>query len=155
MSGHVHVIDADLSKSFDTIPHAKRMATAAERISDGTVLALIKQWLKAPVVEEDDDGTRRTSGGGKGNRQGTPQGGVISPLRSNLDRHRLDRIWERHELEQRDRARLVRYADDGVIVGAGDVEAPMAALRQVLGRLDLYLNQTKTRGVDAREESFD
>jgi hypothetical protein len=131
------------------------MATVAERIRDGAVLALIKQWLKAPVVEEDDDGVRRTSGGGKGNRQGTPQGGVISPLLSNLYLHLLDRIGERHELEQRDRARLVRYADDGGIVCAGDVEAPMAALRQVLGKLDLDLNETKTRVVDAREESFD
>lgn len=154
-SGHVHVIDADLSKYFDTIPHAKLMAPVAERIQDGAVLALLKQWLKAPVVEEDDDGTRRTSGGGKGNRQGTPQGGVISPLLSNLYLHLLDRIWERHELERRDRARLVRYADDVVILCAGDVEAPMAALRQVLGRLDLCLNETKTRVVDAREESFD
>jgi len=150
-----HVIDADLSKYFDTIPHAKLMAPVAERIQDGAVLALLKQWLKAPVVEEDDDGTRRTSGGGKGNRQGTPQGGVISPLLSNLYLHLLDRIWERHELERRDRARLVRYADDVVILCAGDVEAPMAALRQVLGRLDLCLNETKTRVVDAREESFD
>jgi len=150
-----HVIDADLSKYFDTIPHAKLMAPVAERIQDGAVLSLLKQWLKAPVVEEDDDGTRRTSGGGKGNRQGTPQGGVISPLLSNLYLHLLDRIWERHELERRDRARLVRYADDVVILCAGDVEAPMAALRQVLGRLDLCLNETKTRVVDAREESFD
>jgi RNA-directed DNA polymerase len=144
-SGHVHVIDADRSKSFDTIPHAQLRATVAERISDGAVLALIKQWLKAPVVE-DDDGVRRTNGGGKGNRRGTPQGGVIAPLLSNLDRPLLDRIWERHELEQRDRAQLVRYADDGVIVCAGEVEAPMAALRHVLGRLDLRLNKPTTRG---------
>ena len=155
LSGHAHVIDADLSKYFDTIPHAKLLAVVAERISDGAVLALIKQWLKAPVVEEDNDGTRRTSGGGKGNRQGTPQGGVISPLLSNLYLHLLDRIWERHELERRYRTRLVRYADDVVALCAGDVDAPMAALRQVLGRLDLRLNEAKTRVVDAREESFD
>jgi len=155
LTGHVHVIDADLSRYFDTIPHAKLMAVVAERISDGALLALIKQWLKAPVVEEDDDGTRRTSGGGKGNRQGTPQGGVISPLLSNLYLHLLDRIWERHELERRYRTRLVRYADDVVALSAGDVGAPMAALRQILGKLDLRLNEAKTRVVDAREESFD
>jgi len=154
LTGHAQVIDADLSKYFDTIPHAKLLAVMAERISDGAVLALIKQWLKAPVVEE-KDGTRRTSGGGKGNRKGSPQGGVISPLLSNLYLHILDRIWERHELEARYRARLVRYADDLVILCARSVDAPMAMLRKVLGKLDLSLNETKTRVVDARKESFD
>jgi len=154
LTGHAQVIDADLSKYFDTIPHAKLLAVMAERISDGAVLALIKQWLKAPVVEE-KDGTRRTSGGGKGNRKGSPQGGVISPLLSNLYLHILDRIWERHELEARYRARLVRYADDLVILCAKSVDAPMAMLRKVLGKLDLSLNETKTRVVDARKESFD
>jgi group II intron reverse transcriptase/maturase len=150
-----HVIDADLSKYFDTVPHAKLMATVAERISDGALLALIKQWLKAAVVEEDDDGTRRSIGGGKGNRQGTPQGGVISPLLANRYLHLLDRIWERHQLERRDRATLVRYADDLVICCAGSVERPMQVLRQVLARLDLTLNEAKTTTVDARAESFD
>jgi group II intron reverse transcriptase/maturase len=155
LTGHCHVIDADLSKYFDTIPHAKLLAVVAERISDGAILALIKQWLKAPVVEEDEDGTRRNDGGGKGNRKGTPQGGVISPLLANLYLHLLDRIWVRRELEARYRARMVRYADDLVICCAGKVEAPMRVLRQVLERLDLDLNETKTRVVDAREERFD
>jgi retron-type reverse transcriptase len=83
----------------------------AERISDGAVLGLIKQWLKAAVIEEDENGKRRNVGGGKGNRRGTPQGGVISPLLANLYLHLLDRIWERHGLESHYRARLVRYAD--------------------------------------------
>ena len=155
LSGHVQVIDADLSKYFDTIAHAKLMATVAERISDGAVLALIKQWLKAAVVEEGDDGTRRTSGGGKGNRRGTPQGGVISPLLANLYLHLLDRIWERHELNRRYHTQLVRYADDLVVLCARDVDVPMAILRQILDKLGLSLNQTKTRVVDARGESFD
>ncbi len=79
LSGHRHVIDADLSKYFDTIPHAKLLSVVAERISDGAVLALIKQWLKAAVVEEDGNGKHRNTGGGKGNRKGTPQGGVMTP----------------------------------------------------------------------------
>lgn len=91
VTGHVKVIDADLSKYFDTIPHAKLMAVVAERVVDGAVLALIKQWLVAPVVEEDEDGTRRMDGG-KGRREGTPQGGVISPLLSNIYLHLLGRI---------------------------------------------------------------
>jgi RNA-directed DNA polymerase len=78
-AGHTQVIDADLSKYFDSIPHAKLLAVVAERVVDGAILALIKQWLKAPVIGEDEDGARRNVGGGKGNRKGTPQGGVITP----------------------------------------------------------------------------
>jgi group II intron reverse transcriptase/maturase len=155
LKGHQHVVDADLSRYFDTIPHAKLLATVAERISDGAVLWLIKQWLKAAVVEEDGEGTQRNGGGGKGNRRGTPQGGVISPLLANLYLHLLDRIWERHGLEERYRARMVRYADDLVICCAKNVEMPMKALRHVLERLDLSLNESKTRIVDTHEESFD
>jgi len=155
LKGHQHVIDADLSRYFDTIPHAKLLATVAERISDGSVLGLIKQWLKTAVVEEDKDGTQRNGGGGKGNRRGTPQGGVISPLLANLYLHLLDRIWERHGLEERYCARMVRYADDLVICCAENVETPMKVLRHVLGRLDLSLNESKTRIVDTHEESFD
>ena len=155
MSRHCRVIDADLSKYFDTIPHAKLLAVVAERISDGAILALLKQWLKAAIVEEDEDGTRRNDGGGKGNNKGTPQGGVISPLLANLYLHLLDRIWERRNLEKRYRARIVRYADDLVICCAGDTEAPIQMLRYVLERLELSLNETKTRIIDARKESFD
>jgi len=90
-TGYTEIIDADLSKYFDTIAHANLMATVAERICDGAILHLIQLWLKAPVMEVDKDGTKRNIGGGKGNRQGTPQGGVISPLLSNLFLHLLDR----------------------------------------------------------------
>jgi len=110
--GYTEVIDADLSKYFDTIPHSNLMATVAQRISDGEILRLIQMWLKAPVVEVDEDGTKRNIGGGKGNRKGTPQGGVVSPLLSNLYLHLLDRIWERQKLQLRLGARIVRYADD-------------------------------------------
>ncbi|WP_295544017.1 reverse transcriptase domain-containing protein [uncultured Thiohalocapsa sp.] len=151
--GKTQVIDADLSKYFDTIPHAKLMAVVAERVVDGGVLALIQQWLKAPVIEEDQQGKRRPSGG-KGNRKGTPQGGVISPLLANLYLHLLDRIWERHDLERRLGARLVRYADDAVILCRGDSQPAMAVLETVLERLELTLNRDKTRVVDAREQAF-
>jgi RNA-directed DNA polymerase len=152
---HGHVIDADISKYFDTIPHAKLLATVAERISDGGILWLLKQWLKAAVVEEDKNGRRRTTGGGKGNRLGTPQGGVISPLLANLYLHLLDRIWERHECATRYGARIVRYADDLVILCAGSVERPLGVLREVLSLLDLRLNEQKTRIVNAYKERFD
>jgi len=152
---YTHVIDADLSKYFDTIPHAKLMAVVAERIVDGAILEILQKWLKATVIEEDENGKRRTIGGGKGNRRGTPQGGVISPLLSNLYLHLLDRIWERHNIAQRYGARIVRYADDLVILCKRDVTQPLALLKQILDRLGLTLNETKTHTVDAFQESFD
>jgi RNA-directed DNA polymerase len=79
--GYTDVVDADLSKYFDMIPHADLLRSVARRIVDRHVLELIKLWLCAPVEERDDDGTRRMSGG-KSNTRGTPQGGVASPLLS-------------------------------------------------------------------------
>ena len=161
--GYTQVIDADLSKYFDSIPHAKLLAVVAERIVDSAILHVIKLWLKAPVIGEDKDGTRKNVGGGKANSKGTPQGGVISPLLSNCYLHLLDRIWEKHQLRwnpknfwpgTRLKARIVCYADDFVVLCAGKVDAPLATVRQVLERLDLTLNETKTRTVDARQESF-
>lgn len=152
--GYTQVIDADLSKYFDSIPHAKLLAVVAERIVDGAILHVIKLWLKAPVIEEDKDGTKKHVGGGKANSKGTPQGGVISPLLSNCYLHLLDRIWEKHRLRWKLKARIVRYADDFVVLCAGAVDEPLSAVRHVLDRLDLELNETKTRIVDAKQESF-
>jgi len=127
----------------------------AERISDGEILHIIKMWLKASVKEEDKDGKQRNISGGKGNRQGTPQGGVISPLLSNLYLHLLDRIWERHQLEKKLGARIVRYADDIVVLCRRGTELPMRILRQILARLGLTLNEAKTRIVNAFEGKYD
>jgi len=155
-TGYTEVIDADLSKYFDTIPHANLMAVVAERICDGEILRLIQMWLKAPIMEVDKDGTKRNIGGGKGNRKGTPQGGVISPLLSNLYLHILDRIWERKNLQQRLGARIVRYADDIVILcRRGQSEQAMTVLRQILERLELTLNEAKTKIVNAFKGKFD
>jgi len=155
-TGYTEVIDADLSKYFDTIPHANLMAVVAERICDGAILHLIQMWLKAPVMEVDRDGTKRNIGGGKGNRQGTPQGGVISPLLANLYLHILDRIWERGNLQQRLGARIVRYADDIVILcRRTKSDKAMSTLRHVLERLGLTLNEAKTKTVNAYKDKFD
>jgi len=155
-TGYTEVIDADLSRYFDTIPHSNLMVTVAERICDGEILRLIQMWLKAPIMEMDKDGTKRHIGGGKANRKGTPQGGVISPLLSNLYLHILDRIWERNNLQQRLGARIVRYADDIVILcRRNKSDKAMAVLRQILERLKLTLNETKTKIVNAHKGSFD
>ena len=116
--------------------------------------ALLKQWLKAPVVEE-EDGKCRNIGGGKGNRVGTPQGGVISPLLANLYLHLLDRIWVRHDIPRRYGAQLVRYADDFVILCKGSVDTPMQIVKTLLDKCDLRLNEKKTSVIDANCESFD
>ena len=153
-AGYGYVIDADLSQYFDSIPHANLMAVVAERIADGAIFGLLKQWLTAPVVEEDEHGTTRSCRG-KGTRKGIPQGGVISPLLANLYLHVVDRIWARREVGQRLRAKIVRYADDLVVLCACDVAPSLKVLRQLLGRLELRLNEEKTKGVNAWKERFD
>ena len=152
--GKTQVIDADLSKYFDSIPHAKLMTTVAERIVDGSVLALIQQWLKAPVIGKSENGKTATVGGGKGNRRGTPQGGVISPLLSNLYLHLLDRVWQRQELGKKYQATLVRYADDFVVLSRGDTQPPLDHIKWILERLEPTLNEAKTKIVEAKEASF-
>ena len=153
-AGYTHVIDADLSKYFDSIPHDKLMAVVAERIVDGGILAIIKQWLKAPVIGEDGAGVKKTVGGGKANRTGTPQGGVISPLLANCYLHILDRIWQRRHLKGKLSAHLVRYADDFVVMCRKEVEEPLKVVKHVLERLGLTLNEAKTHVVDATQASF-
>jgi RNA-directed DNA polymerase len=126
----------------------------AERIVDGGILRLIKQWLKAPVIEQSKQGVRTNVGGGKANSQGTPQGGVISPLLSNCYLHLFDRIWQRHNLKSKLKAHLVRYADDFVVLCRGDVQEPLKAVRHIVQRLGLKLNETKTHIVDAKQTHF-
>uniref|UniRef100_UPI003F49E63C reverse transcriptase domain-containing protein n=1 Tax=Desulfobacterium sp. N47 TaxID=3115210 RepID=UPI003F49E63C len=152
--GYNQVIDADLSRYFDSIPHAKLMIMLAERICDGAMLHLIQMWLKASVIEVDKDGTKRTIGGGKGNRKGTPQGGVISPLLSNLFLHLLDRIWERRGLDRQIGARIIRYADDIVVLCRKSSEPAMIILRRVLERMGVRLNESKTRVVNTYHGMF-
>ena len=84
------------------------MAVVAERIVDGGILHLIKQWLKVPIIGEDDNGVKMTVSGGKANHRGTPQGGVISPLLANCYLHIFDRLWQRRHLKGKLQAHIVR-----------------------------------------------
>jgi group II intron reverse transcriptase/maturase len=148
--GKTQVIDADISKYFDTIPHDKLLGLVAKRIVDKHILRLIKLWLKSSVVEEGKDGKKRT----EGNPKGTPQGGVISPLLANIYLHVLDRIWKVKKVEERFKARLIRYADDFVVLCQGHTERVLKGIEAILGGLDLSLNEEKTRKIDAKKQSF-
>ena len=144
------MIDADISKFFDTIPHDKLLELVAKRVVDKNILKLIRMWLKAPVVEEGEDGKKRYLG----NDQGTPQGGVISPLLANIYLNVLDKVWKVKRVQERMEARLIRYADDFVVLCKGHTERILRGVQGVLGGLGLTLNEAKTRMLDVREESF-
>ena len=141
------VIDADVEAYFDTIPHDRLMKTVAERVVDGSMLALVKMFLTAPVVDERDGRPRR-------NTQGTPQGGVISPLLANLYLHLVDRNFRRRVAAGQLRGRLIRYADDFVLLAPRRPEAELAWVTAAMGRLGLKLHATKTRVLDVWEEDF-
>lgn len=151
--GYTDVVDADLSKYFDTIPHSELMQCVARRIVDRQMLHLIKMWLKVPVEERDENGKRRLTGG-KDNDRGTPQGGVISPALANLYMNRMLKGWRRSRRGEQFRARIVNYADDFVILSRGYAKEALGWTRGVLGRLKLTLNEKKTSIRNARREQF-
>jgi RNA-directed DNA polymerase len=154
LRGYTDVVDADVSKYFDTIPHAQLMQSVARRIVDRQMLRLIKLWLKAPVEERDADGTGRMSGG-KDNDCGTPQGGVISPLLANLYMNRFLKHWRRTGKGETFRAHIVSYADDFVILSRGRAGEALAWTGMVMQRMGLALNEDKTSLRNARQERFD
>lgn len=141
--GHVWCVDCDLKSYFDTIPHDRLMALLGERIVDGSVLELIRQSLKAGVLEE--------LKGWQPSECGTPQGAVISPLLANLYLNPLD-----HEMIRRGWA-MVRYADDFVVLcrSREEADAVLDFLRHWTAAAGLTLHPTKTRTVHALEEGFD
>jgi RNA-directed DNA polymerase len=152
--GYTDVVDADLSKYFDTIPHDQLMRSVARRIVDKDILKLTKMWLKAPVEETDKDGRKRLMGG-KRNKQGTPQGGVISPLLANLYMNRFLKHWRLTEQGHKLKAHVIAYADDFVILSRGHAEEAKAWAGAVMTRLGLSLNEAKTSLRDAWKERFD
>jgi RNA-directed DNA polymerase len=150
--GFTDVVDADLSKYFDTIPHAELMQCVARRIVDSRVLHLIKMWLTVAVAEREEKGNwRHTGSQGKG----TPQGGVISPLLANLYMNRFLKYWRLQEKGKQWRAQVVAYADDFVILSRGHAEEAREWTQKVMNRIGLTLNEQKTSIRDACKEEFD
>ena len=151
-AGYQAVYDADLKGYFDSIPHDKLQACLRMRITDRSVLTLIRQWLEAAVVEppEESGGSPRISR----RKQGTPQGGVISPLLANLYLHWFDKVFLRAEGPAHwARAKLVRYADDFVVLAqqqtprlVGWIEAKLESW------MGLEINREKTRVIKLREK---
>jgi len=149
-AGQTAVYDADLAGYFDSIPHDKLIACLRMRVVDGSVLGLIRQWLKAPVVEPSQDGKPPSV---KRNDRGTPQGGVLSPLLANVYLHWFDHLFQRGDgPAQWAKAKLIRYADDFVVLARyigprlhGWIEGKLE------GWLGLQINRDKTRSLDLRQ----
>jgi RNA-directed DNA polymerase len=154
--GYTAIYDADLQGYFDTIPHGRLMKAVERRVADRTVLALIRMWLDAPVEERGEDGRPKLSRP----KQGTPQGGVISPLLANLYLHWMDERFHRPNGPGTwAKARLVRYADDFVIMARYVGPRITQWVHTVVeGWLGLKINREKTRVVSVTrrsEESLD
>jgi group II intron reverse transcriptase/maturase len=154
-TGYGEVVDADLSSYFDSLPHAEVLKSVARRVVDGAMLHLIKMWLEAAVEETDERGNKHRSTRNRDECRGTPQGAPVSPLLSNLYMRRFVLGWKKLGHEQRLKARIVNYADDLVICCRGTGAEALAAMRDMMRKLKLTVNENKTRVCKLPEERFD
>ena len=154
-TGHGEIVDADLSSYFDTLPHSELLKSVARRVVDGAMLHLIKMWLEAPVEETDESGNKRRSTRNRDEGRGTPQGSPISPLLSNLYMRRFVLGWKKLGHERRLKAYIVNYADDLVICCRGKADEALVKMRDMMTKLKLTVNETKTRVCKLPEEKFD
>ena len=152
--GYQQVVDADLSGYFDSIPHAELMLCVARRVSDKALLHLIKQWLVAPVEERDERGHVRRTTRNKDTKRGTPQGAPISPLLANLYMRRFVLGWKTLGHQARFQARIVNYADDFVILCRRRADEALTTTRDMMRRIKLTVNETKTHVCRLPAESF-
>jgi len=154
-TGHTQVVDADLKGYFDTIPHAELMRSVSRRVSDGSMLRLIKMWLRMPVQETDPSSGKRRTVPKEDAHRGIPQGAPISPLLSNLYMRRFVLGWKLGGHEACLDAHIVNYADDFVICCRGTAQKAMTVMRELMARLKLTVNETKTCVRTLPVESFD
>jgi group II intron reverse transcriptase/maturase len=153
--GRTAVYGADQAGYFDTIPHHELMRCVARRVSDGTMLELIRQWLEMAVEETDEGGRKRRTTVNKDSGRGTPQGAPISPLLANLYMRRFILGWKQQGWERRLEARIVNYADDFVILCRGSAKEARERMQKIMAVLKLTVNETKTKTCQVPEESFD
>jgi group II intron reverse transcriptase/maturase len=151
--GYTHVVDADLSGYFDTIPHHELMKCLARRISDAAMLALLKMWLEMPVESTDERGRKQRTTGNKDSGKGTPQGSPISPLFSNLYMRRFVLYWQKTTGSEY--SRLVVYADDFVILCKHSANTARKKMQSIMERIKLTVNEQKTKVVQVPQETFD
>ena len=154
-TGHTEVVDADLSSYFDEIPHAELLKSLSRRISDRHLLGLIKRWLEAPVEEIDKRGRHHRTTRNKDEGRGSPQGSPLSPLLANIYMRRFVHGWKTLGYERRLKATIVNYADDLVICCRGTADEAMAAMRRMMSKLKLTVNESKTRLRRIPGETFD
>jgi group II intron reverse transcriptase/maturase len=148
-SGKTEIYDADLSSYFDTIPHNKLYIVLKQRIADPRMMRLIDKFLKAPI--KDNEGLK----GGKSNKIGVPQGGVISPLLANIYMNLIDKAVNKETgIFSLNGIKIVRFADDFVLMGKDLKEKVIKYLQSLIQQMDLTINEDKTKIVKATDEPF-